>query len=105
MKVLIPMAGTGNRFVEKGYRDPKPLIKVNNKRIIEYILEMFDEDDDIFFICNKTHLMETDMSEILLKLRPDATVLEINNHKKGPIYTIMPFLDIVEDDEDVMVCY
>ena len=27
MKVIIPMAGTGNRFVQQGYEDPKPLIK------------------------------------------------------------------------------
>ena len=91
MKVLIPMAGTGNRFVQRSYEDPKPLIKVNNKRIIEYILEMFDEDDEIYFICNKTHLNETNMREILLSLRPDGTVPEIENHKKGPIYTLMPF--------------
>ena len=65
MKVLIPMAGTGNRFVQKGYVSPKPLIKVNNKRIIEYILDMFDEDDEIYFICNHTHLKHTDMLNIL----------------------------------------
>lgn len=105
MKVLIPMAGTGNRFVQKGYEDPKPLIKVNNKRIIEYILEMFDEDDEIYFICNKTHLDETNMRKTLLSLRPDATVLEIDNHKKGPIYSLMPFLNLIMDDEEVLVCY
>ena len=38
MRVLIPMAGRGDRFVDKGYKDPKPLIKVNGKMIIEYIL-------------------------------------------------------------------
>ena len=105
MKVLIPMAGTGNRFVQKGYQEPKPLIKVDDKRIIEYILEVFTEDDDIFFICNKTHLLETEMSKILLEIRPDATVLEIDNHKKGPIFTILPFFDLIDDEEDVMVCY
>jgi len=105
MKVLIPMAGTGNRFVQKGYIDPKPLIKVNNKRIIEYILEMFDKDDEIYFICNSNHLKETKMKEILLSLRPDAKVLEIDNHKKGPIYTIIPFMELVKDDQEVLVCY
>ena len=40
MKVLIPMAGTGNRFVQAGYQEPKPLISVSGKRIIEYILDM-----------------------------------------------------------------
>ena len=32
------MAGRGDRFVDKGYTNPKPLIKVNGKMIIEYIL-------------------------------------------------------------------
>jgi NDP-sugar pyrophosphorylase family protein len=99
------MAGTGNRFVQKGYKDPKPLIKVAGKRIIEYILEMFEEDDEIYFICNKTHLETTEMREVLLTLRPDAQVLEINNHKKGPIYTILPFMNLISDDEEVLVCY
>jgi CTP:phosphocholine cytidylyltransferase-like protein len=30
MKVIIPMAGLGDRFISKGYVDPKPLIKVND---------------------------------------------------------------------------
>ena len=105
MKVIIPMAGTGNRFVQKGYKDPKPLIKVNNKKIIEYILDIFDEKDEIYFICNKTHLNTTTMREDLLELRPDAKVLMIDDHKKGPIYTVMPFIDLVDDEEEVMVCY
>ena len=65
MRILIPMAGRGDRFVNKGYKNPKPLIKVNGKMIIEYILDMFDENDDITFICNDTHLQNTDMKKIL----------------------------------------
>ena len=77
MKVLIPMAGTGNRFLQAGYTDPKPLIKVNKKRIIEYILEMFDHEDEIIFICNSTHLRDTNMKSILSSLRPDCKIFEI----------------------------
>ncbi len=35
MKIIIPMSGIGKRFVEAGYQDPKPLIKVENKFNIE----------------------------------------------------------------------
>ena len=105
MKVLIPMAGRGDRFVDKGYKDPKPLIKVNGKMIIEYILEMFGDTDDITFICNDDHLRYTKMEEILKELSPKSSVVSLPNHKKGPIYTVMPFLDIVDDKEEVIVCY
>ena len=105
MKVIIPMAGTGNRFVEKGYTDPKPLIKVNNKRIIEYILEMFDEDDSYVFICNEEHLNNTDMREVLLSLRPEATIVSMPVHKEGPVVTVKEAYDFIEDDEEVIVSY
>ena len=28
---LIPMAGLGKRFIDKGYKTPKPLILINKK--------------------------------------------------------------------------
>lgn len=105
MKVVIPMAGTGNRFVEKGYKDPKPLIRVNGKMIIEYILDPFDQNDEIIFICNDSHIKNTDMESQLLRLRPDAKIVSMPNHKLGPVYTVKPFYDLINDDEDVMVSY
>lgn len=106
MKIVIPMAGTGNRFVQKGYGDPKPLIKVNGKRIIEYILDMFTEDDDEFvFICNEEHLAHTDMESVLLSLRPNATIVSMPKHKFGPVYTVKAVYDHIKDDEEVIVSY
>ncbi len=104
MKVIIPMAGVGDRFVAKGYLDPKPLIKVNGKMIIEYILDSFP-DDQIVFICNSIHLRNTNMSSVLKELRPNCEIIEIDSHKFGPVYTVKQAFDVIEDDKDVMVCY
>lgn len=105
MKIVIPMAGTGNRFVEKGYSDPKPLIRVNGKRIIEYILDMFSDADEFVFICNDTHLATTNMREILLSLKPNATIVSMPQHKLGPVYTVKAVYDHIDDDEEVIVSY
>src|ERR1700683_3513128 len=102
------MAGTGDRFVNAGYIDPKPLIKVNGKRIIEYICEMFDlENDELIFICNNTHLQTTNMKYILNSIIPGCEILSIPNHKKGPIFTMLAsdINDHIKDDEEVIVCY
>jgi NDP-sugar pyrophosphorylase family protein len=56
MKIIIPMAGTGARFVAAGYKDPKPLIRLasDNRMIMEHVLDMFSEPEDEFiFICNE----------------------------------------------------
>jgi NDP-sugar pyrophosphorylase family protein len=106
MKIVIPMAGTGNRFVEKGYPDPKPLIHVNGKRIIEYILDMFDRENDKFvFICNDVHLATTEMREVLLSLVKDATIISMPQHKLGPVHTVKQAYDLIEDDEEVIISY
>jgi NDP-sugar pyrophosphorylase family protein len=106
MKVIFPMAGTGNRFVQAGYTDPKPLIHVNGKRIIEYICEMFDkENDEFIFICNDIHLRDTNMREVLTSISPSSKILEIPQHKKGPVYTLIDFIDYINDNEEVIICY
>ena len=105
MNVVIPMAGTGNRFVQKGYADPKPLIKANNKRIIEYIVRMFSEEDNITFICNDVHANTTDMTMILEELHPTCNIQVIPQHKKGPIFTLLGSLSSLPDDEEVIISY
>ena len=54
MKIIVPMAGTGNRFVQAGYTDPKPLIKVMGKRVIEYILDAFLTRMNLFSFAMKS---------------------------------------------------
>jgi NDP-sugar pyrophosphorylase family protein len=105
MKVIIPMAGFGNRFVEAGYRDPKPLITVNGKRILEYICGMFDKEDELIFICNDYHLATTPMKKVILEIRPDATIVGVPPHKKGPVYTMAGMESYIDDSEEVIVCY
>ncbi len=105
MKIIIPMAGIGNRFIEAGYIDPKPLIKVNNKKIIEYIIDMFSDDDEIIFICNNMHLKNTNIKEVLHSLRPDALILSIPQHNKGPVHTMQVAYDFIDDEEEIIVCY
>ena len=105
MKIVIPMAGAGDRFRKVGYSAHKPLIKVNGKMMIEYILDMFSGGDKIVFICNHQHLEETNMEEILKTLRPNCSVLSMPAHKYGPVYTVQRAYDYIQDDEEVIVSY
>jgi NDP-sugar pyrophosphorylase family protein len=105
MKVIIPMAGLGDRFITKGYADPKPLIKVNGKQIIEYILEMFPNENDYIFICNETHINNTNMSNILYSLKPNCKIVTIPQHKKGPVFTVKTVFDLINDDDEIIISY
>lgn len=105
MKVIIPMAGLGDRFISKGYVDPKPLIKVNDRRIIEYILDMFPDEDEYIFICNEEHIKNTNMSDILYSLKPNCKIVTMSQHKKGPVYTVKTIFDLINDDDEIIISY
>ena len=40
MNIIIPLGGKGERFKKEGYISPKPLIKVLDKEIIFYVLDL-----------------------------------------------------------------
>jgi len=105
MHIIIPMSGVGNRFIEAGYIEPKPLIVIDGRPIIEHVCNLFPNEDKFTFICNSKHLAETNMREVLLSIKPNANIVEIPNHKLGPVYAVSLVEDLIEDDEEVIVNY
>lgn len=105
MHIIIPMSGVGKRFIDAGYMDPKPLIVIDGKPIIEHVCNLFPGETKFTFICNAQHLAETNMRSVLTSLKPGATIVEIPNHKQGPVYAVSLVENLIEDDEEVIVNY
>ncbi len=105
MQIIIPMSGMGNRFVDAGYKTPKPLIEIDGMPIIEHVVKMFPGEEDFIFICNSTHLRETNIRELLLNLAPKSQIVEIAPHKKGPVYAVQCVASLIADEEEVIVNY
>ena len=66
------MSGMGNRFINAGYTEPKPLIMVDGKPIIEHVCNLFTGEEKFTFICNSKHLKETNMLEVLKRIKPNT---------------------------------
>lgn len=105
MRIIIPMAGTGDRYLAAGYRMPKPLIPVDGKPMIEHVTGMYPGENDFLFICNENHVRSTDLVGVLKRLKPRALIRAIPSHKKGPVYTVTQALDCVPKDDEVIVSY
>lgn len=111
MNVVIPMAGCGQRFVDAGYDDPKPMIPLadpdgSQRRIVEHVAGMFTQPDDRFvFICNEDHIAHSEMAEVLETLGQGGTILTIAPHKNGPVWTVKAAYPHIEDDEPAIVAY
>ena len=99
------MSGVGQRFIEAGYSAVKPLIIIDGKPIIEHVCNLFPGEDKFTFICNTKHLAETNMREILFGIKPNATIIEVPSHKKGPVYAVSQANHLIDDEEEVIVNY
>lgn len=105
MQIIIPMAGIGQRFIDAGYKTPKPWIETEGRAIIEHVVALFPEENDFIFVCNEDHLRNGTLKQILKNAAPSGKVLAIKPHKKGPVYTISQIFDYIEDEGEVIVNY
>lgn len=108
MKIIIPMSGIGKRFIEAGYNEPKPLIIIEEKTIIEHVVKLFDKKNDEFvFICNDYHLKTTEMRTILKSIVPDCKIYEVSvENRKGPVDAVMQISEKeINDDDEIIVSY
>ncbi len=105
MHIVIPMSGVGRRFSSVGYKNPKPLIEVDGKPIIEFVVSMFPSEKKFTFICNREHLETTPLESVLRNLVESAEIVPIEPHQKGPVYAVSQCLDRIDDEEEVIVNY
>lgn len=105
MQIIIPMAGSGERFRKAGYDMPKPLIEINGKPMIEYVVNLFPGEEKFLFICNTDHVKKSGLKDMLLELKPRATIVEIEPHKRGPAYSLtldQTHKEIADNDEIIV---
>ena len=98
MKVIIPMSGVGQRFLDAGYTDPKPLISVDGKPMIHHVMDMFPGAE---FLCiyNSEHTNVPDV------IGNRAKCVAIPAHKKGPVWTVLAAEEHISDEDEVIVSY
>ena len=73
--------------------------------VIEHIVNLFPKDSEFVFIINDKHAKETEVIEVLNRITDDPIILSINQHKKGPVHTVLEAERFIDDDEPVIVNY
>ena len=105
MQVLIPMAGLGSRFSKVGIVDPKPLIRVQGKTLIEHSISSFDVDARFIFITRKYEdpAHNQRLSELLAALRPGSVEICIDHVTNGASQTCLAAKHLIDNDEPLVI--
>jgi NDP-sugar pyrophosphorylase family protein len=88
IQLVIPMTGVGQRFVDRGYTDIKPLIQTGMGSMLNGVLRNFQSITSPICIISESHPQKSKLRDEIIALRPRARIIEINAHKKGPSFAI-----------------
>lgn len=96
MNIVIPCAGSGRRMKEAGYTDPKPLIKVFDKMLIEYVIKNVAIDfANFIFLFQKIDIEKYNLKQIIPDLvrkycqEPQVNIVEVDGITQGSVSTVL----------------
>jgi NDP-sugar pyrophosphorylase family protein len=105
MKILIPMAGEGSRFVKEGYTFPKPLIDVNGKPMIQKVVENLDFDCEYIFLIRKKHVEEYEglLGTLSQITNNNFKYLVVDKLTEGAACTALLAREYINNDDDLLI--
>lgn len=113
MKIVVPMAGKGSRFLDAAdlnpeYKKPKPLINVKGKPMVVWAIDSLAEfkvnPSDLIFICRQDHEDQFKISKSLQDLFADQIkIVFIDQITRGAAETVLKAKQYLNTDEDIIV--
>lgn len=104
LNIVIPISGSGQRFAEKNYQDPKPLIYVKNLRMIELVLKNINYPyANYIFIVRQEHLNNYNLKEILESNTTNPTIIPVSKTTEGAACSCLLAKDYINNDNPLFI--
>lgn len=107
INILIPLAGTNQFFNELEYPYPKPLIEINNKTMIELVINNFEsikEEKQFIFIVNSDDCKRFHLDNVLNLLTDHSCkIIKIDNETKGAACSAMMAIEYINNDKPLII--
>lgn len=104
MKALIPMAGNGSRFAERGYTFPKPLIDVRGKPMIQVVIETLPACDEYIFICRDEHVLQYNLYDLLQNITGGkAKIKSLDKVTAGAACTALTVKELINNQQELLI--
>lgn len=106
VNIVIPMAGHGSRFMSAGYRDPKPLIDVFGKPMIQAVIDNLSPQQPhrFIFICQRTHFNEYGLEAVFQEsLGDNWDCIKLDGVTEGAACTVLTAADLIDDQADLII--
>jgi dTDP-glucose pyrophosphorylase len=107
VNVVMPMAGRGSRFVKAGYEQPKFLIEINGKSLLQYSLESVPLEivDKVYFIALNEHLDSFKVQSLIERILPTLNfeIVGLDEVTQGQAQTVLTLKDEINNLDDLII--
>ena len=107
MKIVIPIAGRGSKFITAGYKEPKPFIMIKGKPMIKWAtdaLPFLKFDENLIFIILEDHVKEFDLDKKLRELYGEQVNIIISKEiTEGAACTILLVKELINNGEELII--
>lgn len=104
INIVIPMAGSGSRFSQAGYKKPKPFIDVNGKPMIVRVLENLAYPDARYILIARKEHMD-DQADLVKQIEKDfnAVFIPIDKLTEGTACTVLYARKFINNQNPLLI--
>lgn len=105
LNIVLPMAGHGSRFAKAGYRDPKPLIRMGGKTMIEVVVDNLrpSQPHRFIFVCQQAHIDTYGLDKHLREIAPGCAIVPVSEVTQGAACTVLLAKPHLAPDQPLMI--
>lgn len=103
--LLLPIAGRAQRFLDKGYTMPKPLIMSKDKHIIDWSMDSIDTSEcNVIFAVRLEHINNFSIDDILRnKFGKDIKIVVVDRVTDGSVSTCLLAKEHINNDLPLII--
>jgi dTDP-glucose pyrophosphorylase len=106
LNIVVPMAGRGSRFAAVGFTDPKPLIPLGGRPMIQWVIDNIrpQRPHRFLFLCLAEHLERYPaLKPRLESLCPGCVVIPVDRVTEGAACTVLLAREYINSDAPLMI--
>ncbi len=96
------MAGLGSRFQKLGFKEPKPLIKVNGVPMVRFVAESMNIDAHFIYIVQKEHRLDYPLDDIL-SFTPNFSIVDVDGLTEGATCSVLVSKNLINNDNPLII--
>lgn len=103
LNILIPMAGEGSRFKNAGYAFPKPLISINEKTMIQTVVDSLKIEANFIYLVRKEHYEQYNLKHLLNVITPNCKIIVVDKLTEGAACTTLLAKEFIDNDQPLLI--